>query len=433
MTHYESTMVLPAMLTLRRHFTAPRENDPVDAVRRELTRLDLSSRVPAGGTVAIPVGSRGITGITAIIASTVTFLKESGFAPFIVPAMGSHGGGTARGQVEVLTSLGITEASIGAPIRASMETVVVGYTERGLPVHVDRHANDAGAIVVINRIKPHTEFQGPVESGLLKMMLIGLGKLEGATLYHRAAVQNGFATLAGEAVPVVMAQSRVVGGLAILENAREETARIEAVPIEDIFDHESRLLIEATELMAKLPFYRADLLLVDRMGKSISGAGLDPNVTGRGGLDNWEGLQDRRPKTAEATRLVVRELTPESHGNALGVGLVDLIPRRLADQIDWEKTGLNAITALVPYKGRCPVVLPTDRDCVETALDTCGLREPENAQVMHIADTLHLGVVRVSEAYRQEVEARDDLEIVDEGDFLRFDTKGNLLDPVPVT
>ncbi|MFC1499671.1 lactate racemase domain-containing protein [Candidatus Zixiibacteriota bacterium] len=426
-------MLLPEMLTLRRRLTVPREKDPVAAVRRELARLDLSSRVPEGGTIAIPVGSRGITGIAAIIASTVTFLKESGFVPFIVPAMGSHGGGTAAGQVELLTSLGITEGSIGAPIRASMETVVVGHTERGLPVHVDREANDADAIVVINRVKPHTEFQGPVESGLLKMMLIGLGKLEGATLYHRAAVQIGFATLAREAVPVVMAQSGVVGGLAILENAREEIARIEAVPIEDIFDHESRLLTEASELMARLPFFRADLLLVDRMGKNISGAGLDPNVTGRGGFENWEGVQDRRPKTAEVTRLVVRELTPESHGNALGIGLADLIPRRLAEQIDWEKTGLNAITALVPYKGRRPVVLPTDRDCIETALDTCGLQTMENAQVIHISDTLHLEVIRVSEAYRREVEARDDLEIVDKGDFLRFDSEGNLLDPVPLT
>lgn len=421
------------MLTLRRRFTAPREDDPGEAVRRELTRLDLPTRVPAGGTVAIPVGSRGIANITTIIGATVAFLKESGFEPFIIPAMGSHGGGTAQGQVEVLTSLGITEASTGAPIRASMETVVVGQTERGLPVHVDRHANDADAIVVINRVKPHTEFQGSVESGLLKMLLIGLGKLEGASLYHRASLQNGFATLAGEAIPVIMAQSRVVGGVAILENAREETARIEAVRIEDIFEHETRLLTEAIELMARLPFHQTDLLLVDRMGKNISGAGLDPNVTGRGGFDNWEGRQNQRPKAAEVTRLVVRELTPESSGNALGVGLVDFIPRRLADQIDWKKTGLNAITALVPYKGRCPVVLPTDRDCVETALDTCGLLEPETARIMHVADTLHLETVRVSEVYRQEVEERDDLEIADEGDFLRFDTEGNLLFPVPVT
>ena len=166
---------------------------------------------------------------------------------------------------------------------------------------------------------------------------------------------------------------------------------------------------------------------------NISGAGIDPNVTGRGGLDNWEGRQARRPKAAEITRLVVRELTPESSGNALGIGLADLIPRRLADQIDWEKTGLNALTALVPYKGRCPIVLPSDRDCVERALDTCGLVEPAEARVMHIADTLHLETVRVSEAYREEIEERDDLEIVDEGDFLRFDREGNLLDPVPIT
>ena len=426
-------MTLPKMLTIRRHFTAPRETDPADAVRRELARLDLGARIPAGGRVAVPVGSRGIANLTTIVGSLVAGLKEAGFAPCIVPAMGSHGGGTVEGQVEVLASLGITEAAVGAPIRATMETVVVGHTDRGLPVHVDRFASEADAVVVINRVKPHTEFQGPVESGLLKMMLIGLGKLEGATLYHRASVAHGFAALAAEAVPVVMDRSRVAGGLAILENARKETARIEAVPIEGIFEIEARLLREAIELMAKLPFYRADLLLIDRMGKNISGAGIDPNVTGRGGLDHWEGEQERRPKAADVTRLVVRELTPESAGNALGIGLADLIPRRLADRIDWEKTGLNALTALVPYKGRCPVVLPTDRDCVENALDTCGLPEPERARIMHIADTLHLETVRVSEAYREEVAARDDMEIVDEGDFLRFDDEGNLLDPVPVT
>ncbi len=421
------------MFTLRRQFAAPRESDLAGAVCRELASLDLADRIPAGGSVAIPVGSRGIANLITIIGTTVTFLKEAGFDPFIIPAMGSHGGGTTEGQMEVLGSLGITERSTGASIRASMETVVVGETERGLPVHVDRFASEADAIVVINRVKPHTEFQGSVESGLLKMMLIGLGKLDGATLYHRASAQLGFATLAAEAVPVVVERSRVVGGLAILENAREETARIEAVPIGNIFEQETGLLREAIELMAKLPFHGADLLLVDRMGKNISGAGIDPNVTGRGGLDNWEGRQASRPKAAEITRLVVRELTPESSGNALGIGLADLIPRRLADQIDWEKTGLNALTALVPYKGRCPIVLPSDRDCVERALDTCGLMEPEEARVMHIADTLHLETVRVSKAYREEIDARDDLEIVDEGDFLRFDREGNLLDPVPIT
>jgi hypothetical protein len=424
---------LPRMLTLQRHFDAPREPDPAGAVRRGLAALELADRIPAGGSVAVPVGSRGIANLVTIIEATVSFLKEAGFEPFIIPAMGSHGGGTAPGQVEVLGSLGITGASTGAPIRASMETVVVGETDRGLPVHVDRHAAEADAIIVINRVKPHTEFQGSVESGLLKMMLIGLGKLEGAALYHRASARLGFSTLAAEAVPVVVDRSGVVGGLAILENAREETARIEAVPIENIFEQESGLLREAIELMAKLPFFGADLLLVDRMGKNISGAGIDPNVTGRGGLDAWEGNQARRPKAADVTRLVVRELTPESSGNALGIGLVDLIPKRLADQIDWEKTGLNALTAMVPYKGRCPIVLPSDRECVEKALQTCGMVEPKDARIMHIADTLHLERVRVSEAYRREIETRDDLEIVDEGDLLRFDREGNLLDPVPVT
>jgi len=419
------------MLTVHRHMEAPRENDPAEAVRRELATLDLSSRIPAAGTVAIPVGSRGIRNIPRIIGSAVLFLKELGFEPFLVPAMGSHGGGTVEGQLQVLESLDITQESTGAPIRASMETAVIGQTPRGLPVHVDRHASEADAILVINRIKPHTEFRGSVESGLLKMMLIGLGKLEGAALYHRAAVHTGFSTLAGEAVPVVIEKARVVGGLAILENARDETARIVAVRPEEIFEREVVLLEEALELIARLPFPRADVLLVDRMGKEISGVGVDPNVTGRGSLDGWERRQDGlRPGNVEITRLVVRELTRETHGNALGVGLVDFIPKRMENQIDWEKTSLNAITAMVPYKARRPVVLANDRECVSTALATCGLVEPAAARLMHIADTLHIGVLRLSEAYRSDIEKRSDLEIIDEGDFLKFDSSGTLEYPV---
>lgn len=418
------------MLTIKCLIDAPREKYPDKAVRRELASLDLVSCIPEGGSVAIPVGSRGIRNIPLIISTVVSFLREKNFDPFLVPAMGSHGGGTTEGQLEVLTSLGITEESVGAQIRASMETVIIGETGSGLPVHVDRQASEADAIIVINRVKAHTEFRGSIESGLLKMLLIGLGKLEGATLYHRAAVQNGFSTLAREAVPVVVEKMRVVGGLAILENARDETARIAAVRPEEIFERESELLKESLGLIARLPFSCADVLLVDRMGKDISGVGVDPNVTGRGSLDNWEQKQVLRPRVAEITRMIVRELTPETHGNALGVGLVDFIPRRMADQIDWYKTGLNAITALVPYKGRRPIVLADDRECLSAALATCGLVEPEEARLMHIADTLHLETLRVSSAFQGEVEEREDLEIISEGDFLKFDPSGNLLDPV---
>lgn len=419
------------MLTVRRHVDAPHENDLHGAVRRELELLDLSSAIPPGGSVAIPAGSRGIRNIPKILGCAVSFLRENGFEPFLVPAMGSHGGGTTEGQLQVLKSLGITEGNCGAPIRASMETVVIGHTPRGLPVHVDRHAHEADAILVVNRVKPHTEFRGQVESGLLKMMLIGLGKLEGAVLYHRAAVDAGFATLAGEAVPVVMEKASVVGCLAILENALDETARIVGVRPEEIFAREAALLQEALELMARLPFLKVDLLLVDRMGKDISGVGVDPNVTGRGSLDWWERRQDGlRPANAEVTRLVVRELTAETHGNALGVGLVDFIPKRMDEQIDWEKTSLNAITAMVPYKARRPVVLADDRECIVTALDTCGLFEPASARVMHVADTLHLGILRLSDAFGDEVEERSDLEIVDKGNYLEFDSSGKLIYPV---
>jgi len=424
-------MEFPVMLTIRRRVEAPREDNVAEAVHRELAGLDLSSRIPNGGTVAIPVGSRGIRNIVQIIGSVVAFLKEKEFVPFLVPAMGSHGGGTAEGQLQVLTSLGITEESVGAPIRAAMETVVVGETPRGLPVHVDRHASQADAILVVNRVKPHTEFRGSVESGLLKMMLIGLGKLEGAGLYHRAAVHTGFSTLAGEASPVVIEKARVTGGLAILENARDETARIVGVRPEEIFEREAALLEEALALIARLPFPEVDVLLVDRMGKDISGVGVDPNVTGRGSLEAWERRQEgRRPGRVDITRMVVRELTPATHGNALGVGLVDFIPERMAAQIDWETTSLNAITAMVPYKARRPVVLANDRECLSTAVATCGLVEPAAARLMHIADTLHLEVLRVSEAYRKQVEEGEDMEILEEGDFLTFDASGNLQHPV---
>ncbi len=428
--HLTPVMTYPEMLTIRRRFDAPREAPPEQAVPRELEKLDLVNRLPAGASIAVPVGSRGIRGIAAIIASVVRTLTGMGLRPFLVPAMGSHGGGTTPGQLEVLHALGITEEATGAPIRASMETVVVGETARGLPVHVDRHAAEADAILIVNRVKPHTEFRGAVESGLLKMMLIGLGKLEGAALYHRAAVQNGFADLAREAVPVVIGKARVVGGLAILENAREETARLTAVNVEEIFEREAELLEEAIGLMARLPFPSADVLLVDRMGKNISGVGVDPNVTGRGSLDRWERRQSLRPPAAEVTRLIVRSLTPETGGNALGIGLVDFIPRSLAEAIDWPKTHLNAITALVPYKGRCPIVLANDRECLETALTTCGLIEPEAARIMHIADTMHLEILRVSRAYADEVEQRGDLELLSRGEALRFDKKGNLIEPV---
>jgi hypothetical protein len=258
-----------------------------------------------------------------------------------------------------------------------------------------------------------------------------LGNLEGASLYHRAAVHTGFSTLAREAVPVVIKKARVVGGLAVLENARDETARIAAVRPDEIFERETLLLEEALALIARLPFPSADVLLVDRMGKDISGVGVDPNVTGRGSLDSWERRQEGlRPGDVDITRLVVRELTRETHGNALGIGLVDFIPKRLEEQVDWEKTSLNAITAMVPYKGRRPVVLADDRECVSTALVTCGLVEPASARLMHIADTLHLEILRLSEAYRSETEARTDLEILEEGDFLQFDSSGNLMNPV---
>jgi hypothetical protein len=408
------------MLRVRQRFEAPRVSDVPGAVRAELERIGVGGRIRPGGTVAITAGSRGIAQIALVLRTLVEALRAAGGRPFVVPAMGSHGGATAEGQQNILESFGITEDYTGAPIRSSMETVTLGTTSDGLPLHFDRLASEADHVVVVNRVKPHTNFSGEIESGLLKMTLIGLGKHTGAALYHRAIVEHSFDHVVRTAGRMLLAQGRIAFGLALLENGYDETARIEAVPPEAFEAREKELLVLARRWLPRLPVHRPDLLIVDRMGKNISGSGMDTNVVGR--KPHGAGASDPQVK-----RLLVCDLTPETRGNAYGIGLADFTTARLVRAINYRTTVLNCMTAANPEAAALPIQFETDRAALEAALSTTGLAPPEQTRVVRIRDTLHLVEVDVSEACRAELTGRSEVEIVGSPRELAFDGDGNLL------
>ena len=410
------------MFRLRQTFDARRVTDIFEEVSRQLATLKLNERIGAGQTVAITAGSRGIAHIGQITRAVVEHVKGLGATPYIVPAMGSHGGGTAAGQTQLLEHYGITPEQMGCEIRASMETVIVDTTPQGIPVHFDKHASKADHVLIVGRVKPHTGFVGDVESGLHKMMLIGLGKHEGAKIYHRAIADYSFMEIITAVAASVIAKCRVVGGLAIVENAYDETALIEAVPPARFLEREKELLKLATQWLPRLPFTRADLLIIDQSGKNLSGTGLDTNVVGRKFNDHAGTDKD----VARCKRIFVRGLTEETHGNATGIGICEFTNQRTADAIDRKITAINCITGLHPTAAMIPIAYETDREVVTNALHTCGLVEPPQARVIQIQDTLHLAEVLVSEAYLPELTGRSDLEQVGGLEAMAFDTLGNL-------
>lgn len=415
-------MQIPQMVTVRQHYNVSRVADLDATVREQIARLNLSSSTKPGDTVAITAGSRGIANIGPILAATVAAVRDAGADPFIVPAMGSHGGGTAEGQVGVLASLGVTEESVGAPIRSSMDTIVVTETRAGVPVHFDRIASEADHVLIVNRVKPHTRFVGPIESGLHKMMLIGLGKHAGATVYHQAILDHSFPEILADVASVVLEKCSVIGGLALVENALDETALIEAVLPADFARRETELLQLANDWLPALPVEQCDLLIVDRIGKDISGAGMDTNIVGRKYFDHTATPEDR----VSCRRILVRSLTEKTHGNACGIGLAEFVTQECVDQVDPVKTAINCVTALHPEGAMIPITLPTDREAVEMALQTIGRVDPLEARVIQISDTLHLDVIRVSEGCLPEVNALEHTEVVGELGPMPFDADGRL-------
>ncbi len=412
----------PLVFRVRQKFEGPKVEDVAGEVARQFDGLGLAEKVSKGQSVAIAVGSRGIANNRIIVGAMVDFFKDIGAEPFVVPSMGSHGGATAEGQIGVLASYGITEESLGCPIRSSMDTVVIARTAEGFDVHFDRNAFEADHVVVFNRIKPHTRFVGDIESGLMKMMLIGLGKRNGAAVYHRAIADYSFAQIIRSVVGAVFGKCSILAGLAVIENAHEETARIEAVLPEDFESREKELLKLAKEWMGKLPFRQVDLLLIDRIGKNISGTGLDTNVVGRK-YDDHKAVEGEYP---QVRTIAIRGLTPQTHGNAVGFGVAEFCRTQLLEETDFEITRLNAITAGHISAAMTPLDYTTDREIIDLALGSAGLAGPADSKLLWIGNTLELAEMECSAAYLEEARGREDLEVISELRELPFDGEGNL-------
>ncbi len=415
-------MALPKMTRIQQHFEVPVLTDLPAAIHAELERINAAAIVKPGETVAITAGSRGVANVATAVKATVDYLKALGAHPFVVPAMGSHGGATPEGQRSVLEHYGITEATVGAPVKATMDVVELGKTADGLPVFFDRYAAEADHIVPLNRIKAHTDFNGSIESGLMKMMVIGLGKQQGANFYHRAFFQYGFEHVIIAVGGFILDSGKIAFGLGLIENAHEDTAKAVAMPAAELLQTERELLVDAKSLMGRLPFDELDLLIVDWTGKNISGTGMDTNVIGRM-MQNFE----PEPAKPAILRIFVRDLTEESDGNATGIGLADFTTTRLVNEIDRHSTYMNGITALGPQKSKIPFYYDTDREAIEVALDTIGLTDPEDARVIRIESTLRLTELDISEVLLEDAKLHSRLEVIGETKPFEFDAGGNLL------
>lgn len=415
-------MALPRMARVRQRFPRPIITDVSQAVQDTVLELDLSEKVQSGDSVAITAGSRGIANIAEAVRGAAEAMLELGLRPFVIPAMGSHGGATAEGQLAILEHYGITEETIGVPLRATMEVKKLGETDDGLPVYLDRNAAEADHILVLNRIKSHTDFGGRIESGLMKMMAIGLGKQKGANQYHRAFFRYGFLHVITSVGSYVLQRAPVLCGVGLIENAYKETAKVSAMLPDELERSEEKLLAESKQISAKLPVEELDLLIVDWMGKDISGTGMDTNIIGRM-MQNFE----PEPELPRILRILVCDLTPDSGGNAVGLGLADFTTERLVSKYDRHSTYMNCITALGPQKARIPVYYDTDREAIANAVQTIGLTPPEECRAIRIHSTLHLIDLEVSESLLPELQEREDIEILSPPRDMPFDVHGNLV------
>ena len=417
-----TTISFPSMALIRQVLLRAPIADPAGAVEQTMGSYLAGRPVKPGARVALAVGSRGIPGIDTIVRACVKALKGGGLEPFIVPAMGSHGGATADGQKKVLAGYGITDAAMGVPVVSGMETVEIDRLSCGMPVRVSATALAADYILPVNRVKPHTKFSGPVESGLAKMLAVGLGKVDGAATIHRFAVAHSFDVIEAAARSILQ-HSRVLCGLAITEDGCGNVSRVEATGPENMIQREKELLKDAYAAMAKIPFDFLDILVVDRIGKNISGIGMDSNVTGR-----------HRDITGDffiaphARRIFVRDITPESAGNANGIGLADFITSRLVSAMDREKTYANAMAAISPEKAAVPPWFDTDREALLACARTCGCESFDTARIVRIQDTSHLEKMWVSKALEPDIAPLAGVERISEWAPMSFDAAGNLAD-----
>jgi hypothetical protein len=418
---------IPLFITLRQTFDRPRVGDLAAAVRGEVEKAVPAGSVAPGARVAVAVGSRGIRDVATIVRVAIDGLKARGAHPFLLPAMGSHGGATPDGQRLLIAHYGVTEEAMGCPVRAEMETRSLGRTASGIDVRMAEAAWQSDGVLLVNRVKPHTDYKGPIESGLAKLSAIGLGKYDGAREIHRHLFTVGLGEAIRSVAERMVATGRILGGIAVLENAYPETARVVGVPASALFEAEERLLVEARRLMGRLPIEEIDVLVCDRLGKNISGAGLDTNVVGRS-VYGYVAGQPWREGMARILRIAVMDVSDESDGNAVGMGLVDFVPERFMKRVDHEVTRLNALTSCCPTSAKTPVVLADDREAILAAIRTSPIR-PEGPRVVYVRDTLELESVLVSEACRPLVEGREGIEVLSGPTPLRFDDRGRLLSP----
>jgi len=417
-------MSFPRMVQARQVFNHPKVPDVKAEIREELKRKGFNRKIRKGHRIAVTAGSRGIANIADILATVVEEIRKAGAEPFLVPAMGSHGGATPEGQVEVLRSLGVTEERVGAPIMSSMEVDPVGELEGGVTVYLDRHALQADGIFVVGRVKPHTDFKGDIESGLLKMLAIGLGKQKGAEMIHWHKY-DGYHRVMPEAGRLIIEKTNVVMGLAILENAHHETALVRALDPEEFMDEEKKLLDMAKELLPRIPFQEIDVLIVEEIGKNVSGVGMDTNVTGRFWMPG-----EHDPRATKVGKIVVLDLSQETHGNAIGIGLADITTTRAAHKIDHQQTYVNCLTQGSGETGKIPPFLPSDRDAIATAIRICGPVDPVKARVVRIMNTQELEQIWVSESLADEVrgspELSEKVELLGDPRDMQFDVLGTL-------
>ncbi|MEH7479919.1 lactate racemase domain-containing protein [Neobacillus drentensis] len=409
---------VPKMAKVKVHFDNTKIDDLGTMLKEQLQHVHIQKKVQPGMEIAVAVGSRGLDRLVEITAVTVKFLKDLGAKPFIVPSMGSHGGATAEGQREVLAHLGVNEESVGCEIRSSMDVVKISELPNGLPVYVDKFASEADGIVVINRVKPHTAFRGPVESGIMKMISIGLGKQKGAEACH----QMGFKYMA-ENVPamakIIMEETPILFGVATVENAFDKVAIIDVLTPEEIINREHELQKQAKELLPKLFFDQLDVLVIDEIGKNISGDGMDPNITGRYPTPYASG-------GPEVNKMVVLDVTHQSEGNANGVGTADFTTQRLIDKMDKEGTYANGLTSTVVAPTKIATTLPNDKQAIQAAIKTCNILDFRNVKLVRIKNTLVLSEIEVSEPLLEYVKQHPNMELSSDLYDIPFNENGNL-------
>lgn len=415
-----SDQKLPRMFRIRQKF--PRERilpeEIPEVIERLLSEEKFASQIKPGMRIAITAGSRGIANIALITKCIAGFVKAMGAEPFVVPAMGSHGGATAEGQTAILNSYGITEEYIGCPILSSMEVKKIGVNEEGMGVYIDRYAAEADGIIVSCRIKPHTAFRGPYESGIMKMMTIGLGKQHGAEVCHEAGFKHmaKYVPMFGRAI---LENAPVLFAVASIENAYDETAKLAAVNADEVVEKEPPLLKEAFANMPRILVDECDVLVVDQIGKNFSGDGMDPNITGTFCTPYASG-------GIRSQRVCVLDLSPETHGNGIGLGYSSATTKRVFDQLDLASMYPNAITCTVLGGVRIPIVMESDREAIQVCVRTCNEIDKENPRIVRIPNSLHIEYIMLSEAYYDEIKENPDIEILSEPEYLPFDEEGNL-------